>query len=280
MAKSCRVHVNKASEKAWQKRLRSDFFQSDETLDEYHFFHIEMPLAAAASSSHATSTPPLLSSLLLRWAEGQLQATDVQSLCMDAKLSGLEHPEIASVAACGNSGTCPQNTHRDLSRRYCADMAIPEPFQLTVPCFRHSDHKTLSSTQISVLLPHEWFACVAKDYTDRLDELFGLSRCRRFWNAQSSDNAKFHNHPMTETVGWQGCFFPYVLHADGAAYQKRDSLKILSMRSLLQDTSQDGSHERHLLLACFASSVEAEATWEVLANYALVYGCAFRREIP
>ena len=209
---------------------------------------------------------PLVITLLIRWADGQLSATDVQALAESAKLSGLHDAEVTWLSNTGTCGLHSHNCHRDIMNRYCADMDMPNPLRVKVPCYASSDRKLLIQADVDFLPPHLLAHHLNTGYPEHATRLFGLDRTEQFWRAQDRRNPKFHEHPMLDTSNWTKECSPYVLHADGASYAQRDSLKILSVKPLLRRASDDEeeSCEIHIYVVAFPTSCEAPGTWPAL----------------
>ena len=208
---------------------------------------------------------PLVVTFLLRWADGQLSATDVQALAESAKLSGLHDTEITWLANAGSCGLQSGNCHRDIMNRYCADIDMPDPVRIKVPCYANSDRKLLVQADVDFVPPHMLVHHLNTGYKEHATKLFGFDRTEQFWRAQDKRNPKFHKHPMLDVTNWKKCS-PYILHADGASYAQRDSLKILSCKPLLRHASEDdeGTRESHLFIVSFPTSCEAKETWPVI----------------
>lgn len=69
---------------------------------------------------------PLATGLVIRWAEGQLSAVDVQELAHLAVLSGASDPEVAWLAKIGAHGRNSSHCSRALYAKYCKNMDLPE----------------------------------------------------------------------------------------------------------------------------------------------------------
>jgi hypothetical protein len=76
---------------------------------------------------------PLGTGLLLRWAEGQLSATDVQELALLAVQSGQHlHPEVVWLSSIGGA-TSTNNCSRALYRKYMQNNHLPKQFIIKLP---------------------------------------------------------------------------------------------------------------------------------------------------
>jgi hypothetical protein len=83
---------------------------------------------------------------------------------------------------------------------------------------------------IDMFLPHQWLA--ALDERDLLGSLWGTSQLEQFWEGQSVET----NPKLKATPACKG-MIPLMLHADGGAFTKRDSLMVMSMRCILTKAS-------------------------------------------
>ena len=100
---------------------------------------------------------------------------------------------------------------------------------------------------IDMFLPHEWLA--ALDKANLLESLWSTPQLTAFWKTQRG-NAKLQSNPVCEGM------IPLMLHADGGAFAKRDSLMVMSMRCILSSASVPDSM---LLLA----AIPKKARWKV-----------------
>ena len=77
--------------------------------------------------------PSALAHLLLSlWSHGHLSASLIQQLAHMALLDGASHPELVSMAGCGNWGDLAGNAHRDVMATFCADIKITPPVSIQV----------------------------------------------------------------------------------------------------------------------------------------------------
>ena len=98
----------------------------------------------------------------------------------------------------------------------------------------------------------------------------GLSGLADFWEGQDLSDPKLEGNPLL-TEDYK-TFCPIVIHGDGGAFQRSDSIEVISMRSLLGSSNVSTSQ---LLLAAVPKSCisksdkDSEDTmrclWEVLA---------------
>ena len=207
---------------------------------------------------------PLVITLLLRWADGQLSATDVVAIAESTKLSGLQDPEIAWLSNAGSCGYRANNCHRDIMNRYCADLDMPDPVRIKVPCKATKDNITVIETEVDFIPPHLIAHHLKTSYSEKAQSMFGFDRTEAFWQAQDPNNPKFYKHPMLETANWKKYCSPYILHADGASFHQRDSMKTLSCKPLLQDDEEEGLSEQHLYIVAFPGNCESTDTWAVI----------------
>lgn len=200
------------------------------------------------------STSSLATSLLMRWGEGQLSAADVQHLAHSAVQDGATHPELTWLASLGAHGLHPGNVTKALKAKYLANPLTPEAYLVHVPMYTTRDRTAAVDETIAVLLPHEWFGCMATSFEPcDFAEQFGLSGLTAWWSRQDRNNPKFQNHPLLAIDNWDSKVIPLALHADGAQFQERDSLLTVSFRGLL--FSRTSKKDAHLLTASLPKSV-------------------------
>ena len=99
---------------------------------------------------------------------------------------------------------------------------------------------------IDMFLPHQRLA--ALDDAGLLDTLWSTHMLAEFWKAQKG-NSKLQANPDCEGM------IPLMMHADGGAFAKRDSLMVMSMRCILSSASVADSM---LLLA----AIPKKARWK------------------
>ena len=198
---------------------------------------------------------PLATGLVIRWAEGQLSAVDVQELAHLAVLSGASDPEVAWLAKIGAHGRNSSHCSRALYAKYCKNMDLPERYTVNVPLREKGGKEASLEVSISMLLPHDWLHSLSRNdtYADNL----GVPDIARWWQGSSIRNPKFWQHPCLDkdykNKGW-----PYVMHGDGAKLHDRDSLLTISLKPLLGKT---GFKDSHLFLAALPKSVATVEAW-------------------
>ncbi len=217
--------------------------------------------AAQPSSRGALKDSPLGEALVLRWADGNLSATDVQHLAACAVASGATDPEVSYLASIGSAGTATGgNMSRQLYLTYCRDIGLCEPTIIEVPL---KDVKTGQeiAVETAIHLPHDWMASMSEAYPAAFDDFFGASRIEEWWRTQRHANPKFWQHPMLDLPYHRTCL-PVMLHGDAAEFQDRDSLNTISMKGLL--LKETGGHCGHLLLASVPKCCTTPRTWPVI----------------
>ena len=99
----------------------------------------------------------LVTKLLSLYTSGHVSVTACQEVFIAATLDGLDHPEVALLAAMGAAGTQPGNIARDLQHFLGKDCRLPKPFDLKVPCMEpHS--LTYTIEDVSIVLPQMMFS--------------------------------------------------------------------------------------------------------------------------
>ena len=212
----------------------------------------EMPLRRGEFESS-----PLGTGLLIKWAEGQLSATDVKELCLLAVQSGCDHPEVQWLASLS-----PTNCSRALYKKYLDESSLPEPFIVKLPLLENKDRTEPVETDVAIFLAHDWFHYIATYYPSDFDSIFGsVQDIWRWWEKQNRRNPKFVGHPMLKTKNWEKMYYPLALHGDGVQFQQRDQLLTISMKPLLYKRSTKDSH---LLLAAIPKSVCTPQVWPII----------------
>ena len=75
----------------------------------------------------------LVNRLLVQWANGHLSATQVQKVAHAAVSDGLNHQEVALIAALGTWGANPANIHQQRLQLLKPDVGIPEALSVSAP---------------------------------------------------------------------------------------------------------------------------------------------------
>ena len=130
-----------------QKRAREAATETAEPCDE---------------AQQAGSASPFGTALIIRWAEGQLSAVDVQELAHLAVLSGASDPEVKWLAGIGAHGQNSSHCSRALYGKYCRDMELPERYLVKVPVRERGSKESKLEVAISMLLPHDWLHSLSR----------------------------------------------------------------------------------------------------------------------
>lgn len=205
---------------------------------------------------------PLAEALVLRWADGNLSALDVQDIAACAVASGATDGQVHYLASLGSAGSSMGgNASKQLYQRYCKDIGICEPTVIRAP---HKNVKTgeVIEADTAIQLPHDLVSSLAAGYPAVvLEDFFGISKVEAWWESQSHRNPKFWQHPMLDMNYHQMCI-PVMLHGDAAEFQDRDSLNTMSLKGVLMN--QDGGQGGHLALASVPKSCTTPGTWELI----------------
>ena len=232
---------------------------------------LQVAMNASASSGDplvkGEQSSALANLLLTLWSHGQLSASLIQQLAHMAILDGASHPELVSMASCGNWGELPGNAHRDVMAAFCADINITPPVSIQVEVM---DPKT--SLQLvedaSLFLPHMLFSDLAHHHPEQFHSMFALDKLNDFWlQVEKSKDDRLLGHPICldkrqglvkRSVQQKESTIPLFLHADGVEFQTRDSLLCWNWGCLL---NQLHSLSSHFLLCAFPKSCSVENTW-------------------
>ena len=152
------------------------------------------------------------------------------------------------------------------------DAIAPEPYVTKVPMLvRSKDKESTEMVDHSFLLPTDWLASASKD-KGAMDAVFNIGQVCTFWNNHRSDDPKLYNNPVTQVSNYKAKMVPMLLHGDGGQFQRRDSLNVISLQSLL---SKANAYLKFMLLTAVPKRCTAvdktnpvhdtmTAIWEVL----------------
>ncbi|CAE7327369.1 unnamed protein product [Symbiodinium sp. CCMP2456] len=185
-----------------------------------------------------TELSPLGHCLLEQFAAGA-SGPSIQKLALAATKTFGESPaDLIDLASLGNFGRNPGNCAEQLTTRYCKSEAgnLPRPYLLEVPVRVRSNVDCAVSVvtkDVAIYLPHDWFAWVVSDHIseDATEVLTGLSGLQKFWSEHNKSDPKLKGNPISKQKMEK--YVPFVVHGDGGAFQRNDSINVLSMRSLL-----------------------------------------------
>lgn len=235
-------------------------------------------IAAAASVVHS----PLFLWIISHWAWGAISAPAAQQCAKAAALSGTIAEDVEQLSRIGAHGHSPEHCQRDMVAKFCTDLQSPEPFEWMVPV-RAKDHETLQmqvkKVPVHLLLPHEWLASLVDEFSQQ--DILGISGIADFWAGLSMSDPKLIGNAVMDVPNFQQIVLPLLLHGDGAQFAERDSLLVISMKSVLSKSSTAASQ---LLLAAMPKQSRNKSQnpdedtwheiWKVLAwsFTALFYG--------
>ena len=174
-----------------------------------------------------------------------------------AKAATLTYPDnfvsdLNQFASLGAHGNSEQNCQRDLLQKL-PQLLAPEPYLVEVPLIVLQDNKKeMVLKDIPVLLPHEWFASMLE--TDLIDFICGGTKVESFWSQTPLDDPRLFENPMMDIEDWHSKVVPFLLHADAAPHQNKDTINILSFRSILSNL---GISESQLMIAALPESCRA-----------------------
>jgi hypothetical protein len=183
------------------------------------------------------------------------EAPDVQELADAAVCSGCTAQDVQALAAIGSHGHNPQNMQRDLLRKFGYSMTTPDVTTVSTPYLdKVGERTTVEMCDTDLLLPHDWFASLANS-PEAEEHVLGLNARQAFWAKVRQDDPRKDRQRLSENM------VPLVVHGDAAAFQQRDSLMAISMRSLLTKGSVVATQ---LLLAALPKSCTVSAKRERL----------------
>ena len=232
-------------------KIRGGHKQKRQRLQELEVSDLEDHLAQPKDSALGTA-------LLIKWAHGQLTATDVQELSYLAVKDGVQHPEILWLSGMGSTGSSSGgNCSRALYRKYLKGMSLPEPFFVKVKLLDSKDKEKLKDIDVPILLPHEWFGSL--QLYPGFKSIFGFDEVQSWWEKHKMSNPKFWQHPMLD-FNYKELAVPLALHGDGAQYHDRDQLYSISMKPLLFVEGE--TIVNHFLLTSLPKSISTKEAWD------------------
>ena len=217
-----------------------------------------------------------------------LQGVSIQKTAMAARKSYSKEAlsDVDEMAAMGNWGRNPSHIAEQMTTKYCeaSHLGLPEPYLVETPVVLKSNEDSavsVATRQIGVFLPHDWFAWMGSDSLEEAvkHSITGLPDLQPFWSCHDMKDPKFCKNPVTEKNRRK--FWPLILHGDGGAFQRNDSINVLSVRCLLSKANVAASQMLLMAVpkACMNKSSKPEedtmeCLWRVLvwSFRALFYG--------
>lgn len=176
------------------------------------------------------------------------EGPSLQAIALAASKSGANSTDIQQLASLGNFGRSSEHIASQVITKYCqsGNISLPEPYFADIPvCVKTSDDWTLSVKPVAMYLPHEWFGWLQME-----EQAAGFDCLEGFWAGHCRTDPKLDGNPASSDPGK---YLPLILHGDGGAFQKSDSIIVLSMRSLL--SASNVAHSQMLLVAIPKSAV-------------------------
>ena len=117
----------------------------------------------------------LATKLLSLWAHGMLSAILVRELADLALQDKADHVELVALAKTGDWGSQKGNAHKQIMRRFCKNITLPDPFHVSASCI---DPKTSKETKedAAIFLPHLVFAGLGKDHPEFFQQMCHLGK--------------------------------------------------------------------------------------------------------
>lgn len=220
-------------------------------------------LGRAAKRARALKDSALAKLLLQFWSWGKLSATLVQQLAAAATASGCKEQGVFDLAELGANGLCPNHCHRDLLRRLGACQGIPQGEPIAVPFVDPKAEGGIADEgTCTVLLPDMWLHSLHTDLPHIFMEHF-CEGAQEFWQQQEDCNEKWSKSPLRQRPDLQAETVPLLVHADGGAFQKHDSMVVCSLMGLLH--ASGNSKQKHLMVAAWPKTCELKGlhgTWD------------------
>ena len=189
----------------------------------------ERIVSGSLGEGHSVLAERLL--MLCGW--GLVSANCIRWLAEGAREDGLEIDAIKKLSELGGRGVYAGNCRRDLLRRFCGDVEVPKPYELSIPV--SNKRKEIIWAHTSILPLTALVDCLWSKYHGVFVRMFGNSP-RIFWNSVSPDDPKLKRlRVMTEVLGWQDIYYPYLIHGDAGRFTNKNSnsLMVVSVKGLL-----------------------------------------------
>ncbi|CAE7719047.1 unnamed protein product [Symbiodinium sp. CCMP2592] len=210
-------------------------------------------LAEEQPEEDEAELPNVVQVLLLQRSQGEVSATAIQRIAAALVLDGFRIEPVMELAALGAFGAYPGNIFRDLKSKHGKAVQVAEPYKLRVPVLDPRSAPRQSLEDAGMLLPHDLFCSIGREYPDQFDSIFGIADLPSFWGQIRSDDFHFGADLQPDQIDSHHTI-PMWLHGDGVAFGERDSLMVLSFGSL---TSSLAPSSACLFCAAFAKKVTA-----------------------
>ena len=184
---------------------------------------VAAPLAPPPVTSH------LCEALLMLTGWGLISANLAGYLARKGLEDGIENNDLSKLGTVGTSGDHKQNSRRDLLRRFCKKMSVPKPMSLTV---RMKDKALkVSPHDLSILSPFELISSIYQHWNALFPQVFGTDRLREFWRQVKPGDPRLSSMgDLMRLPNWQEKVVPIVVHGDGAPFNKRGQLSLISLQ--------------------------------------------------
>ena len=162
----------------------------------------------------------------------------LQEIAHAAQSSGLDNPDIKYLAALGTFGRHSSNISKSLIDKYCKsdELVVPQPYVTRVPMLvRHGNREEVVIVDHHIFLPTDWVASITKSGDPAvINQVFSFDKVQAFWNGHDiKEDPKLFKNPVTKVKDFKSTMNPMLLHGDGGQFQRRDSLNVISLHSVL-----------------------------------------------
>lgn len=165
------------------------------------------------------------------------KAPTLQEIAHAAQVSGLNNEDIAYLAGLGTYGRHASNISKTLIDKYCKsdELVVPQPYVTRVPMLvRRGNREEVIMTDHHFFLPTDWVASITKSKDSAvINQVFNFEKVKDFWNDHDSNDPKLYKNPVTKIKDFKETVNPMLLHGDGGQFQRRDSLNVISLHSVL-----------------------------------------------
>ena len=184
--------------------------------------------ASASDGSEAVGESVLRHQFRKDWAVGELSSVQVQRYSSGAQRSCVSASiDIQEVASAATDGKHKGNLFRDLRKQFGWPDGCPEFDWIEVPMLKNS------KTPVPVISPHRFLPMYKENYPQRFNSRIAGTEAERreFWDSIS--HTRFaREHPRLRPDRLHNTI-ALGFHADAGAYNKQDSIFVISWNGLL-----------------------------------------------
>ena len=164
---------------------------------------------------------------------GKEPSNRVVEYCAGAVLLGASGSELESFARCASWGKHGQNAQRDLIKAFGQPAGAPNLYRARLPVKGKNGQRDFSDHPF--VLSHELFAQMCKQRQSFFPQhvLDGAAARQKCWDALGKHKFVQENEAWAEAKAAGFDLVPLGLHCDAGAFNKNESLYVLTWNSLV-----------------------------------------------